>query len=93
MSVTTVLLITGILGIFAGIFLSLTAVGVFTNEARGVSKSLAVVEAFTAAPQAMKDELAPELPGPSRRPLHGPLHVAGQAPDALRATASGSCRS
>ena len=61
MSVTTVLLITGILGIFAGIFLSLTAVGVFTNEARGVSKSLAVVEAFTAAPQAMKDELAPSF--------------------------------
>lgn len=61
MSVTTVLLITGILGIFAGIFLSLTAVGVFTNEARGVSKSLAVVEAFTAAPQAMKDELSPSF--------------------------------
>ena len=59
MSITTVLLITGILGIFAGIFLSLTAVGVFTNEVRGVSKSLAVVEAFSAAPQAMKDELEP----------------------------------
>ena len=59
MSVTTVLLVTGILGIFAGIFLSLTAVGVFTNEARGVSKSLAVVEAFSAAPQSMKDELEP----------------------------------
>ena len=61
MTVTTVLLITGILGIFAGIFLSLTAVGVFTNETRGVSKSLAVVDAFTAAPQAMKDELAPSF--------------------------------
>jgi len=61
MTVTTVLLITGILGIFAGIFLSLTAVGVFTNETRGVSKSLAVVEAFTAAPQTMKDELAPSF--------------------------------
>ena len=61
MSITTVLLITGILGIFAGIFLSLTAVGVFTNEARGVSKSLAVVEAFTAAPQSMKDELSPSF--------------------------------
>ena len=59
MSVTTILLIIGILGIFAGIFLSLTAVGVFTNEARGVSKSLAVVEAFSAAPQSMKDELEP----------------------------------
>jgi tight adherence protein C len=59
MSVTTVLLFVGVLGIFAGIFLSLTAVGVFTNEVRGVSKSLAVVEAFSAAPQAMKDELEP----------------------------------
>jgi tight adherence protein C len=59
MTLTTVLLVTGILGIFAGIFLSLTAVGVFTNEARGVSKSLAVVQAFSAAPQALKDELEP----------------------------------
>jgi tight adherence protein C len=59
MSVTTVLLLVGILGIFAGIFLSLTAVGVFTNEARGVSKSLAVIEAFSAAPASMKDELEP----------------------------------
>jgi tight adherence protein C len=59
MSVITILMVTGILGIFGGIFLSLTAVGVFTNEARGVSKSLAVVEAFSAAPQAMKDELEP----------------------------------
>jgi tight adherence protein C len=59
MSVTTVLLFVGVLGIFAGIFLSLTAVGVFTNEVRGVSKSLALVEAFSAAPQAMKDELEP----------------------------------
>jgi len=59
MTLTTILMLMGIAGIFAGIFLSLTAVGVFTNEARGVSKSLAVVEAFSAAPQAMKDELEP----------------------------------
>ena len=59
MTLTTILLIFGILGIFAGIFLSLTAVGVFTNEARGVSKSLAVVEAFSAAPQALRDEMEP----------------------------------
>ena len=59
MTITTILLFAGILGIFAGIFLSLTAVGVFTNEARGVSKSLAVVEAFSAAPQSMKDEIEP----------------------------------
>lgn len=59
MTIATILLVTGVLGIFAGIFLSLTAVGVFTNEARGVSKSLAVVNAFSTAPQAMKDELEP----------------------------------
>ena len=59
MTVTTVLLSPASSAIFAGIFLSLTAVGVFTNEARGVSKSLAVVEAFSAAPQALKDEMDP----------------------------------
>ncbi len=58
---TTLLLLIGIAGIFLGIFVSLAAVGVFTNEARGVSKSLAVVEAFSAAPQAMKEELDPSF--------------------------------
>ena len=56
---TLVLLLLGIGGIFAGVFLSLTAVGVFTNEARGVSKSLIVMEAFSAAPDALKQELDP----------------------------------
>ena len=55
------LLIIGIVGIFTALLLSLTAVGVFTNEARGVSKSLAVVEAFTAAPEAMQRELEPSF--------------------------------
>ncbi len=55
----TILLVLGIAGIFASIFLALTAVGVFTNEAHGVSKSLAVVEAFSAAPQSMREELDP----------------------------------
>src|SRR4051794_12353943 len=55
----TVLLGIGIAGIFAAIFLSLTALGVFTNEATGVSKSLAVMEAFSTAPQALQDELQP----------------------------------
>ncbi len=47
--------------IFAAIFVSLAAIGVFTNEARGVSKSLAVVEAFSAAPAAMQKELEPSF--------------------------------
>ena len=59
MSVITIVMLVGILAIFAGVFLSLTAVGVFTNEVRGVSKSLAVVDAFSTAPQSMKDELDP----------------------------------
>jgi tight adherence protein C len=55
------MLLIGIVGIFLGIFVSLAAVGIFTNEARGISKSLAVVEAFSAAPQAMKEELDPSF--------------------------------
>lgn len=54
-------LVLGILGIFFALLISLTAIGVFTNEARGVSKSLAVVEAFTAAPAAMQQELDPSF--------------------------------
>jgi len=55
----TVVLALGIGGIFLALFLSLSAIGVFTNEATGVSKSLAVVAAFTAAPKPLQDELQP----------------------------------
>jgi tight adherence protein C len=55
----TVLLVAGIAGIFLALLLCLTAIGVFTNEARGVSRSLAVVQAFTTAPDPMKAELEP----------------------------------
>ena len=58
---TTGLLILGIVGIFGGVFLTLAAIGVFTNEARGVSKSLVVLEAFSAAPDALKEELDPSF--------------------------------
>jgi len=58
-SPVTVLLALGIAGIFTGIFLSLTAMGVFTNESRGVSRSLAVMDAFSTAPKAMQAELDP----------------------------------
>lgn len=54
-----IVLIIGIAGIAAAIFIALTAVGVFTNESRGVSKSLAVVQAFTAAPKELTRELEP----------------------------------
>ncbi|HET7690252.1 MAG TPA: type II secretion system F family protein [Nocardioidaceae bacterium] len=57
----TIVLIVGIAGIFGSIFLLLTAVGVFTSEARGVSKSLAVIEAFSAAPVELRKELEPSF--------------------------------
>jgi tight adherence protein C len=57
----TALLLVGIAGIFVALVLSLAAIGVFTNEARGVSKSLAVVEAFSAAPTSMQKELEPSF--------------------------------
>jgi tight adherence protein C len=69
--VTTGILVLGIVGIFAGVFLSLTAIGVFTNEATGVSKSLAVMEAFTAAPDSMKQELEPSFNDRVLTPLLG----------------------
>ena len=61
MTLATVILVAGMLGIFLAVFVSLVAVGAFNNEARGVSKSLAVVEAFSAAPQAMQQELDPSF--------------------------------
>ena len=42
METASIFLVIGIVGIFAAIMLSLTAVGVFDNEARGVSKSLSM---------------------------------------------------
>ncbi|MGN6576856.1 MAG: type II secretion system F family protein [Nocardioides sp.] len=57
----TVILIVGIVGIFAAIMLSLTAVGVFDNEARGVGKSLSMLEAFSAAPPELRKELDPSF--------------------------------
>ena len=56
-----IFLLGGLLGVFAALFLTLTAIGVFTNEARGVSKSLTVIEAFSAAPPEMQRELTPSF--------------------------------
>jgi tight adherence protein C len=57
----TVLLLVGIAGIFVALTLSLAAIGVVSNEARGISKSLAVMEAFSAAPESMRKELEPSF--------------------------------
>ena len=61
MGIDVLFLVGGVLGIFLALFLSLTAIGVFTNEARGVSKSLTVIEAFSAAPAEMQRELTPSF--------------------------------
>jgi len=61
MSVENLIFIGGVAAIFVGLLLSLTAIGVFTNEARGVSKSLAVMEAFSTAPAVMQAELDPSF--------------------------------
>jgi tight adherence protein C len=49
----------GVGAVFGGIFLSLAAFGAFTNEARGVSKSLQVIENFSSLPQALTGEIEP----------------------------------
>lgn len=61
MTTANLMLILGTSGIFLAILLSLAAFGVFSNEAQGVSKSLAVVEAFSAAPPELKKELEPSF--------------------------------
>ncbi|MGZ5409445.1 MAG: type II secretion system F family protein [Aeromicrobium sp.] len=61
METASIVLVVGIVGIFAAIMLSLTAVGVFDNEARGVSKSLSVLESFSAAPPELRQALDPSF--------------------------------
>ncbi len=53
------LLAGGTVAIFAAIVLGLLAAGVLTTQTSGVGRSLQVLEAFTAAPQAIKHELDP----------------------------------
>jgi tight adherence protein C len=72
------LLLVGVIGIFAALFLFLAAVGVLTNEERGVSRSLAVVEAFSAAPAAMQKELEPSFNDRVLTPLLGRLTGLGK---------------
>jgi tight adherence protein C len=56
-----VVMLLGIAAIFAGVFLALAALAVLNNEARGVSKSLIVMEAFSTAPDALKKDLDPSF--------------------------------
>lgn len=54
-------LVVGVAAIFAAILLGLAATAVLGDHARGVSRSLAVVEAFSAAPPEMQKELEPSF--------------------------------
>ncbi len=67
----TVVMILGIAAIFGGAFLALAALAVLNNEARGVSKSLVVMEAFSTAPDALKKELDPTFNERVLTPLLG----------------------
>ncbi len=53
------MMILGIAGIFGALFIGLASIGAFTSEARGVSRSLNVIEAFTNAPKQMRKEADP----------------------------------
>ncbi len=66
---STVYLVAGLLGVFSAIFIALAAFGVFSNEARGVTKSLAVLEAFSSVPQQVHDELGPSFQDRVLNPL------------------------
>jgi tight adherence protein C len=59
MSITTMQLIAGLTSIFVALLVVLVAIGAFDNEARGVSKSLAVMQAFSTAPLSMQKEVEP----------------------------------
>lgn len=61
MSMPTLFLSIGIVSIFVALLIALAAVAVFDNGQRGVSKSLAVVHAFTTAPEALRKELEPSF--------------------------------
>jgi tight adherence protein C len=54
---TTLYLLVGIFAIFGGLLLVLVSLGALSDGAKGVSKSLAMVDAFSSAPQQLKDEI------------------------------------
>jgi len=55
------LLLGGTVAVFAAIVLGLVAAGVMSGQQSGVGRSLQVLEAFTAAPQAIKQEIDPDF--------------------------------
>jgi tight adherence protein C len=57
----TMLLMLGIGAIFVALLIALTAMGVLTGEASGVSRSLSAIQAFGAAPPELQEEIEPSF--------------------------------
>ncbi|MDP9823563.1 type II secretion system F family protein [Nocardioides massiliensis] len=66
----TLLLVAGVACVFTALLLGLIAAGALTRETPGVNRSLAVMEALTSAPEAMREQ---ELDQPFRQRVVDPL--------------------
>lgn len=66
----TLLLVAGVACVFTALLLGLVAAGALTRETPGVNRSLAVMEALTSAPEAMREQ---ELDQPFRQRVVDPL--------------------
>ena len=90
--VSTVILI-GFGMIFVALFLVFAAIGGLTRERGGVNRSIAVLEAITAAPEEMTRELDAVLLRPGAVPAARPLPAAWAVDSRPRTRATGSARS
>jgi len=71
-------LLIGIVLVFAAIFIVASAIGGLTPERTGVHRSIAVLEAITSAPEEMKEELEPPFSERVLIPLLGRLQGLGR---------------
>jgi len=71
-------LVLGILLIFAALFVLFSALGGLTAERSGVTRSIAVIEALTSAPEEMKHELEPPFSERVLLPLLSKLQGLGR---------------
>ncbi len=74
----TMLLILGTAAIFVAILLGLLAAGVLSGDRASASRSLALLDAFTTAPQSMKEELDPGFKARVWNPALGRLTGLGR---------------
>lgn len=71
-------LLVGIVAIFAGIVLALTIIGTFTSERQAVGRSLAAVEAIQTAPDSMRKDLDRPFNDRVVTPFFGQLTTLGR---------------